>query len=123
MSHGIYVPPDSHPKPLGWTVSLDNPWSVVTFRWYQAKKKYSEPLIDMNRREIIEAERSLESLRSANRKARLSGQPVYKDDMALRERSIIDRIKRNQAVIDRHYASLDAMKRELIRYGFINERL
>ena len=119
MSHGIYAPPDAYPKPLGWTVSLDNPWSQMTLRWYQAKKKFSEPLIEMNRREIADAEKSLEYLRSARSKARLDGHPEDSVDMARREKAIIDCIKRNQAVIDRHYASLDAMKNQLIRYGFI----
>ena len=119
MSHGIYAPPDAYPKPEGWTVSLDNPWSKLTLRWYLAKKKLSEPLLDINRREIAGSEKSLAYLHSDEMKAHLAAHPEEGSEMARREKAIVDSIKKNQAVIDRHYASLNAMKNQLIRYGLI----
>ena len=120
MSHGIYVPPDSSPKPEGWTVSLDNPWSKVLYRWYMAKKEHSAFIIGPTEQELSDAEERLANLHSDKVNAYLDEHPEERPVMDQREKEAIACIDKNKAIISRHYASLADMKYKLIRYGFID---
>ena len=120
MSHGIYVPPDPSPKPLGWTVSLDNPWSKVMYRWYLSKKKHSSFIIGPNEQDLSDAKESLAYLHSDKMKAYLGAHPEERQVMDQREKKVIACIEKNKAIIVRHYASLAEMRHKLIRYGFID---
>ena len=120
MSHGIYVPPDSSPKPEGWTVSLDNPWSKVMYRWYLAKKKHSAFIIGPREQDLRDAEETLANLHSDKIKAYLEAHPEERPVIDQRVEEAIASIEKNKTFISRHYASLADMKHKLIRYGFID---
>ena len=116
------VPPDQSPRPPGWTVSLDNPWIQIMFRWYKAKKEYSPPLIALNEREIRDAEEMLAYLRSEKMEAHKETHLEDRPAIAQRERDAIACIEKNQTIISRHNTSLETLKNKLIRYGFIEEQ-
>ena len=122
MSHGIYVSPDSSPKPEGWTVSLDNPWSKVMFRWYKTKKKHSDFIIAPNEEALSNAQKRLANLQSDEMKIYLNTHPEALLSFYEREKEAIACIEKNRAIISRHFASLTEMRHKLIRYGFIDER-
>ena len=122
MSRKNDAPPDQSPNHPDWTVSLDNPWIQVMFRWYKAKKKYSPPIIAMNELDLRDAEERLAYLRSDEMEAYKMTHPEDRPALAQRERDAIASIEKNQAIISRHYASLKNLKNKLIRYGFIEEQ-
>ena len=122
MSHGIYVSPDPSPKPEGWTVSLDNPWSQVMYRWYLTKKKHSAFIICPNEQELSDAEERLAYLYSDKMKTYLYAHPEECPVMDQRKEAAIACIEKNKAIISRHYASLADMRHKLIRYGFIDAK-
>ena len=122
MSLDNDTPPDQFPNPPDWTVSLDNPWIQVMFRWYKAKKKYSPPIIAINEQDLRDAEARLAYLRSDEMEAYRMTHPEDRPALAQRERDAIASIEKNQAIISRHYASLKTLKNKLIRYGFIEEQ-
>ena len=106
------------PNPTPRTISLDNPWMQNLYRWYRAKKKYSPPLIDLAEQDLIAGKKSLDTLWSDPMKAH----PEAQRTLAQREQDIVAQMKKSQAILTHHYASLNEMKRTLIQSGFLDEQ-
>ena len=116
MSYECDAAAEHAPNPTPRTISLDNPWMQNLYRWYQAKKKYSPPLIDIAEQDLIVGKKSLDTLWSDPMKTH----PEAQRKIAQREQDIVTQMKKNQAIITRHYASLNEMKRTLIQSGFLD---
>lgn len=103
------------------TLHLENPWTQLLYRQYQAKLKYSPPQIALNEEEIIDASRTLEYLHSEKTKAYLDAYPEKKEDIDRRKKKAITCINQNKAIIANHHTSMRSMRERLIRYGFLDE--
>lgn len=99
---------------------LQNPWAQELYRVYQAKLKYSPPLIALDEEAIHDDWRALNLLRSERMKAYLASHPEQQQAFESRKNAIIKNINYHHAVIANHYNSLKSMRDTLIRYGFLD---
>lgn len=106
---------------LGKGLHLDNPWTQLMYRQYQAKLKYSPPMIALNEDEILNASRTLEYLHSERTKEYIEAYPDKEQSISLRKKKTIHTINRNRAIVANHHAEMRSMREALIRFGFLDE--
>lgn len=100
---------------------LQNPWAQQLYRVYQAKLKYSPPLIALDEKAIQNDWRALNFLRSDRMKEYLAFHPEQLEAFESRKKDIIRDLNHHQAIIANHYSSLKSMRDTLIRYGFLDD--
>lgn len=99
---------------------LQNPWSREIYRMYQAKLKYSPPLIALDEEAIRDDWRALAFLRSDKMKAYIAAHPEQQLAFESRKKAIIRDLNQHQANIANHYSAMKTMRDTLIRYGFLD---